>query len=238
MLDALNRGRYWRTSAFATPLTSLADPNFLSLLHQVIYGLFHVRVDAETRNPVRISRGDLPLARHAFGAGAPLRPFITLDGDAIRPGDDVSDLDLARARQHVRDLCPRQSLLHAPAQDWETACWGAYIYARMCRAGLAEPDDSWNYNPEAWALAARRFKQGDTVPALVLQVGMTTALVAPASGIWVDIHVKQMRAAGFGPTHWFELQDYLKIGQRVIVHLTAFDAARHKIEVEFVRTES
>jgi hypothetical protein len=55
------------------------------------------------------------------------------------------------------------------------------------------------------------------------------------TGIFATIRVKQMRETGFGPTHSFGLDEYLKAGQQVVVQVTQLAADDQKVEVEFLR---
>lgn len=52
------------------------------------------------------------------------------------------------------------------------------------------------------------------------------------------LRVKQMRAAEFGPAHWFALCEHLKAGQRVVVRVTSIDAEARHADVEFIRLEA
>jgi hypothetical protein len=89
---------------------------------------------------------------------------------------------------------------------------------------------------DAWTATARTWRAGDVVTVPVVRVGQTTAAVEFPTGIGATIRVKQMREVGFGPAHWFALNEVLKEGQRVEVRVVTLDAEEQRTEVEFVRT--
>jgi hypothetical protein len=87
---------------------------------------------------------------------------------------------------------------------------------------------------ETWAAAARALPAGAVLTAPVVWVSQTTAWVELAAGVEAAVGVKQMRAAGFGPRHWFALSGHLKVGQRLTVRVTSIDAERRQADVEFL----
>ena len=90
---------------------------------------------------------------------------------------------------------------------------------------------------EAWAEVQGRLPLGTLVTVPVISVGETTAAVELAPYVHTTLKVKQMRTAGFGPTHWYALCDHLKAGQRMVVRIIAPDADIRSANVEFVRLE-
>lgn len=88
---------------------------------------------------------------------------------------------------------------------------------------------------EAWSRAATDFPLGEVVTAAVLDVGQTTASVELAPSIITRITVRQMRTAGFGPSHWYRLHDHLQRGQRVDVRVLTLDPEAMSVDVEFVQ---
>jgi hypothetical protein len=114
--------------------------------------------------------------------------------------------------------------------------------ARRFRAFFTDARDLDDYIDEhvrpvlrAWAVTAQTWAVGDVVTVRVVGVGQTTATVEFPTGIGATIRVKQMREAGFGPTHSFGLDEYLKAGQQVVVQVTQLAADDQKVEVEFLR---
>jgi hypothetical protein len=86
-----------------------------------------------------------------------------------------------------------------------------------------------------WEAAARALPPVSVVTVPVIGAGDTTGSVELAPGIQATLHVKQMRAAGFGPSHWFAMSEYLKPGDRVVVRVIAIDAEAGIAAIEFLR---
>ena len=115
-------------------------------------------------------------------------------------------------------------------------------FARRFRASFPEALDLDGYIDEhvrpwlaSWADAARRMPAGTVATATVVRADLTDATVELAPFVRADLAVKQMRAAGFGPSHWFALSDHLPVGRRVTVRVTGFDAVRRSVTVDFLR---
>lgn len=89
-----------------------------------------------------------------------------------------------------------------------------------------------------WEAAARAMPAGTVLTVPVMHAGQTTAAVEIAEGIQATVSVKQMRAAGFGPAHWFALNEYLKPGQRMKVRVVRMDAQEQVVVVEFLGMEA
>ena len=87
----------------------------------------------------------------------------------------------------------------------------------------------------AWEAAGDTHPPGTVLTVPVLTVTQTTATVELSPWIHATVRVKQMREAGFGPKHWFALNDYLKPGQRMTVRVTSLDQMVLTAEADFIQ---